>query len=186
MSEAPRWRLTSAHYLKVPVLPDGTRIEWEHKETARETGRTVRKLYAVPMLLDPKDSADCNYPGEIIVTHDVEGSRTFPRDYIFEGEPTQEMEPLNAEAEAVTESLRDKWIHPIDSLPANGGMNAGEQAFMAKMMEAFAKEIGASMPKANAAIADDETAQLRDRVAKLEAFIAEQQKAKATEAGRRV
>src|SRR5205823_6644923 len=59
-SSAPRWRLVNAHYLNVETLPDGTRVEWEHKETARETGRTVRKLYPVPMYLDPKEPADCN------------------------------------------------------------------------------------------------------------------------------
>jgi hypothetical protein len=72
MTEAPRWRLISPHYLKVPELPDGTKVEWEHKETARESGRTIRKLFAVPMLLEPKDPADCNYPGEIIVATKAE------------------------------------------------------------------------------------------------------------------
>src|SRR5689334_3691415 len=101
MSECPRWRLTTPHYLNVPTLPDGTRVEWEHKETARESGRAIRKLYAVPMLLDPRDPADHNHPGDIIVCHDVEGARHDHKDYIFEGDPTPEMEPLNDEAEAI-------------------------------------------------------------------------------------
>ena len=184
MTEAPRWRLINAHYIKIAELPDGTKIEWEHKETARETGRTVRKLYAVPMLLDPKDSSDCNYPGEIIVAHAIEGAHNMRQDYIFEGDPTPEMEPLNEAAEAINESLRDKWTHPIDTLPANGGMSGAEQAFMEKMMVAFGKEIGAQLPKANAAVASDETVELKERLAKLEAIIAAQ--AKAPEATRRV
>lgn len=176
MTEAPRWRLISAHYLRVPELPDGTRIEWEHKETARETGRTVRKLYPVPMLLDPKDAADCNYPGEIIVAHAVEGADNAPKDYIFLGNPTQEMEPLNEAAQAITDSLRDGWEHPIDSLPVNGGMTSDEAAFMEKMMTSFAKEIGAALPKSNIAVPDPEKEELKARLARLEALIAAQAK----------
>src|ERR1700722_1854222 len=99
MTEAPRWRLTNSHYLKVFALPDGTRCEWEHKETSRETGRSVRKLYPVPILLNPSDPADCNYPGEIIIAHAVDGAHNLQQDIVFEGPPTQEMEPLNDAAQ---------------------------------------------------------------------------------------
>lgn len=162
--EAPRWRLTNPHYLNVRELPDGTRIEWEHKETARETGRTVRKLYAVPMYLDPKDPTVFNHPGEIIVAHAVEGARNDPRDYIFESPPTQEMEPLNEAAEAITDSLRDRWANPVDSLPANGGMNEAEAAFMQRMSAMFEK-IAPPAP------ATSELAELKAKIAALEALI---------------
>lgn len=135
MTEAPRWRLTNPHYLKVFELPDGTRCEWEHKETARETGRTVRKLFSVPILLNPSDPSDCNYPGEVIVAH--AGESNLQRDIIFEGPPTQEMEPLNESAQALSDSMRDRWLHPIDTLPVNGGLNSSESEFMQKMMAAF-------------------------------------------------
>ncbi len=178
--EAPRWRLINAHYLRVPQLPDGTVIEHEHKETARESGRTIRKLFPVPMLLDPKDAADCNYPGEIIVAHEVEGARNERADYLFLGEPTPEMEPLNDAAEAISNSLRSKWEHPIDTLPVNGGMNSEESAFMAKMMEAFGK--GTAQ---NQSVPQAEYDALKERLAALEAAIA-QQKPPAEAATRRV
>lgn len=162
-----RFRLISSHYINVEQLPDGTKIEYEHKETARESGRTVRKLFAVPMLLDPRDPADHNYPGEIIVANEF--SRAYPQDIIFHGDPTQEMEPLDDEAEAIMAPLREKWAHPIDSMPLNGGMNEAESAFMKKMMEAFA---GAAMPKVNLAVPDAEVSELKDRLAKLEALLA--------------
>jgi len=181
MSEAPRWSLRNAHYLKVAELPDGTKCEWEHKETSRESGRTVRKLFPVPILLDPRDPADCNYPGEVIVTHFVEGAHILVRDIIFVGEPTPEMEPLNEPAQAISDSLRGKWEHPIDTLPANGGMNQAEQAFMQSMMANFAKEIGAALPKANLAVPDGEVVELKERLAKLEALLAAQQAKPATE-----
>ena len=178
--EAPRWSLRNAHYLLVPELPDGTKVEWEHKETARESGRTVRKLFGVPMLLDPKDSADCNYPGEVIVAHAVEGCHNLRNDYIFLGEPTPEMEPLNDEAQAISDSLQKKWQHPIDTLPVNGGMSSDEQAFMEKMMLGFAKQVGTALPQANASVPDPEKEEMMARLAKLEALIAAQAKPEPT------
>lgn len=184
MTEAPRWRLTSAHYLNVPELPDGTKVEWEHKETTRESGRSIRKLYAVPILLNPNDAADCNYPGEIIVTQFTEGAHILSRDYIFIGEPTQEMEPLNEAAQTITDSLRNKWINPIDTLPVNGGMNAAESAFMARMMEAFAKSASPTID--NTAVPKADYDELKERLAKLEAMLASGASAKTAHDARRV
>jgi len=132
MTEAPRWRLMTSHYLNVP----GT--EWEHNESDRTTGKAVRKLYPVGLLLDPRNPQDCNREGDCVVTHDIEGTRLVRTDFIFLGEPTPDMEPMNDEAEVISDSLREKWAHPIDTLPANGGMNDAEKAFMEKMMAAFA------------------------------------------------
>lgn len=106
-----RWKLTAGHYLNVP----GT--EWEHKETSRETGKQVRKVYKVPRLLDPKDPEDWNhrpYPGEdgeIIVCHEGKGQS---RDIIFEGLPTADMEPLDDEARAISATIpkkKDEYAH---------------------------------------------------------------------------
>lgn len=177
MPECPRWRLVEPHYINVPTLPDGTRVEWEHKETARESGRTVRKLFPVPILLNPGDPADCNYPGEIIVAHDVDGGHHFRQDYLFLGDPTPGMEPLNEEAEAITASLRPKWEHPIDTLPVNGGMNPAELVFMEKMMTEFAKNVGSAIPSTgNAVVSRESYDELKDRLEKLEATIAAQGK----------
>lgn len=105
-----RWRLDEPHYLPVP----GT--EWEHSEISRE-GKSLRQRFAVPQYLDPRDPGDFNYPGEgIIVAYD---NKRFPRDIVFTGEPTPAMTPLDDEAEALTESLRHKWKHPIDTLPSD-------------------------------------------------------------------
>lgn len=160
------------HYLNVHELPDGTRIEWEHKETDRTTGKAVRKLYPVGCMLDPRDSSDCNYPGEIIVS--TEPSRAYPRDIIFAGNPTPDMEALNDEAETISAAMRPRWEHPIDTLPVNGGMNAEESAFMAKMMQAFAGA-AANAPD-NTTVPKADYDELKDRLAKLEATIAAQNK----------
>lgn len=186
-NEAPRWRLINAHYLKVAELPDGTRVEWEHKEISRETDRAARKLYAVPILLNPNDPADCNYPGELIVAHAIDGASNLRQDIVFIGDPTPEMEPLNDAAQAITDALRPKWEHPIDTLPVNGGMNSQEMAFMQSMMTEFAKQIGAVLPTANAPVPNEDVGELKERLAKLEALIAAQNTSKPTpETARRV
>lgn len=103
----------TAHYLNVP----GT--EWEYKETDRNTGRQGRKVWNVPLFLDPRDAADHNYRelGEIIVS---DGQGAMGRDIIFVGDPTPDMEPLDAAAEAISKSFEHRWIHPIESLPGQG------------------------------------------------------------------
>ena len=172
MTDAPRWRLTEAHHLAIAVLPDGTRVEWEHKETSRESGRAVRKLYQVPMFLEPKDAADHNYPGEIVVAH--AGPGTLKADYIISGPPTPGMEPLNEAAQELSDEGRHKWDNPIESLPANGGMTGAETEFMRKMMEAFER---IAPPRAEPKVDTNEVTELRDRLARLEALIASQNKA---------
>ena len=92
-----RWKLIEAHYLNVP----GT--TWEAKEVDRSTGRQVKKVFNVPLYLDPKDEADWNYrreqdpdlqDGGIIVCLAGKGR---PRDIVFEGDPTPCMIPLDDE-----------------------------------------------------------------------------------------
>lgn len=176
MPEAPRWRLLAAHYLNVPTLPDGTRVEWEHKETNAINGRSVRKLYSVPILLNPEDPNDFNHPGEIIVTHEVEGAHCVRGDIIFLGTPTRDMEPLNPEAQAITDQHQARWTHPIDTLPANGGMNDAEMAFMQRMMDTFSRT---APPAANASVSAEAYDELKTRLAKLEALLAAQNSAPA-------
>ena len=130
----PRFRLRCGHYLNIIDNYSNEQVEWIYEETDRTTGRTNRKKYHVPMLLD----------AETIVT--TKRNTAFPNDTVFFGDPTPDMEPLDEEAEALVESLKSKWIHPIDTLPVNGGMNEQEKAFMATMMESFAKQVGAALP----------------------------------------
>ena len=110
-----RWRLMQAHYLSVP----GT--EWEYKESDRETGRQARKVFEVPLYLDPKDAADWNYRSDesIIVTNKFDPA--FRRDIVFVGPPTPDMEPIDDEAQVITQGYIDSgaWKHPIDSLNMN-------------------------------------------------------------------
>lgn len=107
-----RWRLTAAHYLNV----EG--IEWDYIEKDQQTQRNKRVHFKVPLHLDPNSSADWNdKANEWVVVSD--GVNPSPRDIIFTGPPTPDMEPLDAEAEALTAVHRKRWDanHPIESLP---------------------------------------------------------------------
>jgi hypothetical protein len=107
-----RWRLLEAHYLNVP----GT--EWEYKESDRETGRQARRIYHVPLYLDPKDPADITdrENGWVVVSYRFD--RAHPRDIVFTGPPTPNMDPIDDEAEAISQGHIDRgdWKHPIEAL----------------------------------------------------------------------
>src|SRR5258705_4638208 len=105
-----RWKLTDSHYLAVP----GT--EWEYKETNRETGRQARRVYEVPVYLNPKDAADWNYPRDEAIIVSNKFDPAYPRDIVFRGKPTPDMEPLDDEAQAISDAERKNWIRPIESL----------------------------------------------------------------------
>lgn len=112
-----RWKLMAAHYINVKT-PWGETQKWVREEQNQETGRILRTEYNVPTLLDPLNDRTVLGPtGDCIVARP--GSQQ-SGDWIYEGPPTADMEPLDDEARAISDSLRHKWVHPIDSLPTNG------------------------------------------------------------------
>lgn len=101
------WKLTEPHYLNVP----GT--EWEQVTTDRITQRPVRKKFPVPLHLDPRIESDWNYDAECerpARQGDMDGSIVvankahpkYPRAYIFVGDPTPGMLPLDDEAKEIS------------------------------------------------------------------------------------
>jgi hypothetical protein len=137
-----RYRLNTGHYINA-LQWDGAPTEWEYTEQSLVNNRMVRRRFKVPMLLDPRDTTCCNYPGEIIVASKADPR--YPQDIIFEGEPTPDMTPLDDEAIAEVERLSSKWIHPIESLPGN---------FTQSLLDTLEKQLSsvasrAPMPSAN-------------------------------------
>jgi hypothetical protein len=130
-----RWKLNVAHYLNVP----GT--EWEQKEIDQQTGKQARKIYPVPMYLDPKDKADLNYPQDDMIVVALQGTAHQPRDIIFTGDPTPDMEPLDDEAEKLSEKRRPFWSHPIEDLPGSG------HSYAEARMQEFEGQIAAIIAK---------------------------------------
>lgn len=132
-----RWKLLVGHYL----LTDPP-VEIEFKETDRNTGRQARKVYKVPRHLDPRDPADFNYPelGEIIVS---DGNNPQPRDIVFLGDPTPDMEPVDDDARAVTKKFVEsgRWTKKEE------GLDFGESLiknFMAKMDQVAMQPVSAN------------------------------------------
>lgn len=117
-----RWRLLAPHYINV-LDTGGDAVEWEYEEIDKNTGKVARKRYPVPLHLDPNDPTDHNYPGEIIVAD--KPSRQYNRDYVMVGKisVTQDMQPLDDEAEKISDEARKKWAHPIDSIPMNNDLS---------------------------------------------------------------
>src|SRR5262245_61863192 len=131
-----RFQLLEKHYLNVD------NCEYEHKEEVqtrvRGRNRQSRKVYPVPMYLNPKDPADCNYgdPDRIIIS--TKEDRRYPDDYLIRGDfsPTLDMQPLDQEADAVMEEFRKnyKGEHPIESLSGS---------FAETVLDKFVKQLEA-------------------------------------------
>ncbi len=162
-----RWKLRCPHYLNVP----GT--EYDYKETSELTGKSKRVIFEVPCLLNTNDQSDFNYPelGAIIVAHG--DGKHEPRDIIFVGPPTPEMEALDDEAEAISASLAASWIPPVDSLPAQGNGSLSDEAKL--MMREFAGMIGEKLNGQNqsvAAVSVEDFEAMKKQLAELTAQLA--------------
>jgi hypothetical protein len=119
-----RWRLRTSHYLNV-VEP----WEWEYKQINRKTGREDRLRMQVPRFLDLKDPSDWTekpdgvgvakggsfdeVDGNIIVCHKGKGN---PGDVEFLGDPTPEMDPLDAEAREISASFATAWQYKPEGM----------------------------------------------------------------------
>lgn len=112
-----RWRLAAAHYINT------NDTVWEYSEVDRITGRPKRTQFPVPRLLNPEDPGDWNYiyskdgfgkpdTGEIIV---AQGAHE-PKDYIFEGDITPDMVPLDDEAKKISAASAHKWKYAAEKL----------------------------------------------------------------------
>jgi hypothetical protein len=118
-----RWRLTQKHYLMVQGC------EWEYKEIT-DSGRQVKKVFPVPMYLDPDDRSDHNYPGEIIV---CDGVGALPRDHIFTGRPGPDMAPIDEDAQAKSDAEAARWVHPIESVDTDGNDTSAANGIMKEL-----------------------------------------------------
>lgn len=160
-----RWRLLTAHYLKVP----GT--EWEYEESVQHSNRKERVRFPVPLYLNPEDQADWNTPDGIVVCYADKGER---RDIVFVGEPTPDMEPLDEEARQISESFKHKWVHPIETLPSTGDYTQSLIAGLEKQIAAAAS----AMPKPqNLSVSQEEFNALKEQLAAVAAKNAELEQA---------
>lgn len=134
-----RWKLTEKHYLNVP----GTR--WEFQTVDRTTGRPQRKVFTVPLYLDPENPDDCNYKDGydnwIIVAYEASAEG---RDIIFVGDPTPGMLPIDDEAKAI--SAKFKWT-PTQGLDDE----SKENSYQSKLLLGLIDQMADMSVKASAA-----------------------------------
>lgn len=116
-----RWKLVASHYLTI----EGT--SWESVEVDQMTGKQVRKRYPVPLQLDVADPTLWNdnivrnprgevLGGDIVVAY--KDREHLANDYLFTGDPTPDMFPLDDEAKAISLSLEAEWkMAPDEELP---------------------------------------------------------------------
>ena len=146
-----RWRLTQKHYLMVP----GT--QYEYRE-ANNAGRQIRKVFDVPLFLDPDYPPDHNYPGEIIVAY---AGTTMTKDIIFTGPPTADMTPLDDEAKKISEEYMSTWGNPSDDM--------GDEGYTGKLL----LELTTTLQSFNAtaqprsAVPDESLVEMKDQMKKL-------------------
>lgn len=158
----PRWKLNAKHYINAEQYGEPT--QWVREETNRETGRTFRKTFKVPLFLDPSDPSCCNRnTGLCVVAH--RGSEQ-PGDITFEGPPTPDMEPLDAEAQAISDKESPKWIHPIDSLPASGEYGSALLQMLERQFDEAVRR-GGGLPSGASSLAKADD----DRIARLEKMV---------------
>lgn len=124
-----RWRVIAPHYIYAEQY--GQPTEWAREETNRDTGRTFRKTMKVPLLVDPNDPTCCRRSDGLCVVARKGSEQS--GDIVFEGPPTPDLEPLDEEAQALSDAERPKWKMPIDSLPSTTGEELASQ--MIRMFE---------------------------------------------------
>lgn len=120
-----RWQLTEPHYLRSP------NTRWEQTVTDRNTGKPMRKVFEVPLHLDPRVESDWNrkdgfMDGTITVCHAGKGLPD-GRDIEFLGDPTPGMLPLDDEAREI--SGRFTWT-PTQGLDEVSQANSNQQRLL--------------------------------------------------------
>lgn len=170
-----RWKLMTPHYLNVKEL-DGEPVEFVYMEQDLTTMRNRRKSFKVPLLLDPKDASYINDSSYGIVVSD--GNNPGPRDYIFSGDPTPDMEPIDDDARTISDKFRDKWINPIDNLPSNGDYSQSLLGVFERQLEAMARNSTPIPPTSVAGVSAEDFIKLQEQVALLAARNAELEAAK--------
>ncbi len=118
-----RWRLDEPHYINA-CPPDLEAVEWEYKETDRQTGRERRKRYQVPMYCEK----------ETIVARQDSAREG---DFIYNGDPTPAMQPLDDEARQISEALSQTWVKPPD-------FEFGQNNFNERLLDMLEKRFSAA------------------------------------------
>lgn len=157
-----RWRLNSPHYLNVKEL-DGEPVEFRYTEQSLTTMRNRSRAFPVPLYLDPKDPTLINSEDGIVVS---DGNHPGPKDYIFLGDPTPEMMPIDDEAEAISEKHRSRWINPVEAFNTGQDYSQSLLQTLERQIEAINRVAPGAQP---VPVSNDQLAKVLERLAAIEA-----------------
>lgn len=174
-----RWKLMAKHYLAIKEI-DGEAPVYIHTEQDTRTGRNKRKIYNVPMLLDPEDPScwtetvfarnGAPVEGTIVVS---DGKNAQPRDLIMcDGvPPTTDMMPLDDEAEEISRKINAARSIPFDAAPGQ----TGEELIrlFTQQMNQLQQAIVAPAAQSLKGVSEDAFQKLQEQVAALMAKNAE-------------
>lgn len=135
-----RWKLTGKGvYLHANQF--GQPTEWQREEINVQTGRAFRKTLKVPMYIHPDDPFCINRLLGFCVVATIGSAQ--PGDIeIFDFKPTPDMEPLDEEAQAMSDAERANWVNPIDGLQANIGEDFATQLLNALQLQSNKLNVG--------------------------------------------
>lgn len=108
-----RWRLRQPHYLNT-VKP----AIWRHEEQSQASGEKHEQDYIVPRYLDPGDPKQMSRDGEVVVCLKGKGEKG-DWEVADETSVTPDMDPIDEEAQEISDRLAPNWAHPIETLPSN-------------------------------------------------------------------
>ena len=93
----------------------GRKLNGNIRKRIVQLARPIARCIQLGFSSTPKTPAIATATANVSSGHEGKGN---PSDYVFEGDPYPDMDPLDEEAEVISESLQEKWRHPIDTLPA--------------------------------------------------------------------
>lgn len=156
-----RWRVTAKHYLNARQFGEDT--TWVREETNRDTGRSFRRTFQVPLLIDPEDPICINKNvGYCVVA--TEGSE-MPGDITLLSPCTPDMEPMDDDARQITAAESKKWKDPINGLPIHVGEDFGNQLLAMLTAQFNSVNVGDSKSVSLKGASNDEVAQLKAMLA---------------------
>lgn len=155
-----RWALRAKHYLSVADC------EYEYTETNRSDGKARKLKFKVPRYLDPEEPGDITYSPDVTICYEGKG---LPRDIVFFGDPTPDMEPLDAEAVAISKSFEPRWINPMSdqALPATGTYSDAMLTQFERALTEIVNKVGIPKALPNVAIPDDALAKIQAQMEEL-------------------
>jgi hypothetical protein len=92
------------------------------------------------------------------------------------------MEPMNAEAQAITDKLKSKWVHPVESLSTTYG-DVVLQSFEQQLKDAMGKAFNAAQPAQPGAVSSDVLTQMKAMQEQLNLLMEQNAKLQAKNAG---